>query len=136
MSDPLRDRPAYRPNDPYETSGIQAGFQLPRWIWRVMFGCYALFFLIIAVATGRDTAALMMIVISVFYVVMVFGTTGILNAQKGPEYDSPLDRVGGVLETRTGPMNLRAVGVQILAVPIGMVFLGITVLVARATGGF
>src|SRR3546814_10089365 len=98
MSDPLRDRPAYRPNDPYETSGIQAGFQLPRWIWRVMFGCYALFFLIIAVATGRDTAALMMIVISGFYVVMVFGTTGILNAQKGPEYDSPLDRVGGVLE--------------------------------------
>src|SRR3546814_4802046 len=67
----------------------------------------------------------MMIVISVFYVVMVFGTTGILNAQKGPEYDSPLDRVGGVLETRTGPMNLRAVGAQILAVPIGMVFLGI-----------
>src|SRR3546814_16876527 len=73
----------------------------------------------------------MMIVISVFYVVMVFGTTGILNAQKGPEYDSPLDRVGGVLETRTGPMNLRAVGAQILAVPIGMVFLGLTVLVAR-----
>src|SRR3546814_8269042 len=100
-----------------------------------MFGCYALFFLIIAVATGRDTAALMMIVISVFYVVMVFGTTGILKAQKGPDYDSPLDRVGGVLETRTGPMNLRAVGAQLTAVAIGMVFLGITVLLARATGG-
>src|SRR3546814_3690256 len=102
MSDPLRDRPAYRPNDPYETSGIQAGFQLPRWIWRVMFGCYALFFLIIAVATGRGTAALMMIVISVFYVVVGFGTTGILNAQKGPGNDLPLDPVGGVLETRKG----------------------------------
>src|SRR3546814_16009321 len=99
-----------------------------------MFGCYALFFLIIAVATGRDTAALMMIVISVFYVVMVFGTTGILNAQKGPESDSPLDRVGGVLETRTGPLNLRAVGAQLLTVPIGMVFLGITVLAPPPTG--
>src|SRR3546814_15956744 len=102
MSDPLRDRPAYRPNDPYETSGIQAGFQLPRWIWRVMFGCYSLFFLIIAVATGRDTAALMMNVISGLYVVMGFGRTGIPNAQKGPEYDSPPAPVGSGLETRTG----------------------------------
>src|SRR3546814_5615012 len=103
ISDPVRSPPAYRPNDPYETSGIQAGVQLPRWMWRVMFGCYAIFFVTVAAATGHDTATVMMIVISILYVVMVFGTTGILNAQKGPEYDSPLDRVGGVLETRTGP---------------------------------
>src|SRR3546814_9401271 len=98
MSDPVRDPPAYRPNDPYETSGIQAGFQLPRWMWRVMFGCYSIFFVTVAAATGHDTATVMMIVISILNVVMVFGTTGIPNAQKGPEYDSPLDRVGGVLE--------------------------------------
>jgi hypothetical protein len=43
-------------------------FDLPKSIWRVMFLAYAVFFLGITVATGRDRSALFMIVISASYV--------------------------------------------------------------------
>lgn len=133
MSDRL---PVYRPNDPYETGGIQVGFQLPRWVWRTMFGSYAVFFLGLAGATGRDTATRLMIAISILYALMFFGTAALLNRQKGPEHVSPLDRHDGVLPTWTGPMDARSVAAQILAVPIGFAFLGMVFLVVRATAGF
>ena len=130
--------PAYRSNDPdpYETGGSQAGFQLPRWIWHGMFACYAIFFLGVGAATGRDTAALFAILISLFYVLMFFGTVGVLGAQKGPEHASPLDRDGGLLDTWTGPMDRGSVVAQILAVPIGFAFLGVTFFLIRLTAGF
>ncbi|PKP98102.1 MAG: hypothetical protein CVT74_12045 [Alphaproteobacteria bacterium HGW-Alphaproteobacteria-13] len=130
--------PAYRSNDPdpYETGGSQAGFQLPKWVWNSMFACYAVFFLGIAAATGRDTAAIFAIVISFLYVLMFFGTAGLLNAQKGREHGSPLDRHNGLLETWTGPMDRRSVVAQILAVPIGFAFLGVTFFLIRAASGF
>lgn len=141
MSDPARKSPAARPpvhlsNDPYEVNGIQAGFQLPRWVWRSMFAFYAIFFLGLGAATGRDTAAIFMLVVSMLYALMFFGTTGILHAQKGPEHASPLDRIGGELDTWTGPMNAHSVAAQILAVPAGFAFLGVTFLIVRATAGF
>jgi hypothetical protein len=129
--------PIYRPNDdPHETGGVQAGFQLPRWMWRTMFACYAIFFLGIGAATGRDTAAIFALVISALYVLMFFGTAGLLSAQKGPEHGSPLDRHGGLLDTWTGPMSSRAVAAQILAVPAGFAFLGVTFFLVRAAAGF
>ena len=81
-----------------------------------MFACYAVFFLGIFIATGRDAATVMMLVISGLYMLMFFGTTKLLNAQKGREHDSPLDRTDGVLDTWTGPMDRHTVAAQILAV--------------------
>lgn len=112
-------------NDPYETSGIQDGFQLPRWIWHALFGCYAVFMIGVTLATGHDTGTIMVILISLFYMAMFFGSVGVLNGLKGRERPSPLDRAGGVLETWTGPMDSHAVAGQILAVPLGFAFLGI-----------
>lgn len=138
--DPLPDptRPAYRSNDPdpYETGGSQAGFQLPKWVWHGMFACYAIFFFGVAAATGRDAATVLVIVISLLYMLMFFGTAGLLNAQKGQEHASPLDRAGGLLDTWTGPMDRRSVAAQILAVPIGFAFLGVTFFLIRAASGF
>lgn len=37
-------------NDPHEVHGMQAGFQLPRAIWRSMFVFYGIFFVGIAAA--------------------------------------------------------------------------------------
>ncbi len=136
MSEPIAQQPVALSNDPYETNGTQAGFELPRWMWQCMFACYAVFLLGIAAATGRDTATVMMIVISTFYIVMFFGTVGTLHAQKGGERASPLDRSDGVLQTWTGPMDNRTVAAQILAVPAGFAFLGVTFFVVRATAGF
>lgn len=136
MSDPAPAPPPRLSNDPYEVNGVQAGFQLPGWIWRSMFACYAIFFLGIGAATGRDTATLFMLVISALYALMYFATAGILHALKGPERASPLERVGGVLDTWTGPMDAGTVAAQILAVPAGFAFLGVTFLVVRATAGF
>ncbi|MGH6652794.1 MAG: hypothetical protein ACREB7_16845 [Sphingopyxis sp.] len=136
MSDPAPAPPPRLSNDPYEVNGVQAGFQLPGWIWRSMFACYAIFFLGIGAATGRDTATLFMLVISALYALMYFATAGILHAQKGPERASPLERIGGVLDTWTGPMDAGTVAAQILAVPAGFAFLGVTFLVVRATSGF
>lgn len=136
MSDPAPAPPPRLSNDPYEVNGVQAGFQLPGWIWRGMFACYAIFFLGIGAATGRDTATLFMLVISALYALMYFATAGILHAQKGPERASPLERIGGVLDTWTGPMDAGTVAAQILAVPAGFAFLGVTFLVVRATAGF
>lgn len=134
-SDPLPPSPVYRPNDPYEVSGMQAGFQLPRWIWRSMFAFYAIFFLGIAAATGRDTGAIFMIMVSALYTLMFFGTSALLHRQKGPEHSSPLDRSDGMLQTWTGPMDRHTVAAQILAVPAGFAFLGVTFFVVRATAG-
>lgn len=136
MSEPIAPQPVALSNDPYETNGTQAGFELPRWMWQCMFACYAIFFLGIAAATGRDAATVMMIVISLFYAIMFFGTVSVLNALKGSEHDSPLDRTGGVLETWTGPMDSGTVAAQILAVPAGFAFLGTVFFVVRATAGF
>ena len=51
MFDPTPEMLARLSNDPYEVHGMQAGFQLPRGIWRSMFALYAIFFLGIAAAT-------------------------------------------------------------------------------------
>ncbi|MDZ3830481.1 MAG: hypothetical protein U0S50_01525 [Sphingopyxis sp.] len=127
---------AMRPNDPYEVSGIQTGFQLPRWIWRTMFTCYALFFIGIGAATGRDTATIFMILISILYTLMYFTTAALLHRQKGIERPSPLVQSGGFLDTWTGPMDSATVAAQILAVPAGFAFLGIIFFVIRASTGF
>lgn len=133
MSDRL---PVHRSNDPYEVNGMQAGFQFPRWIWGGMFASYGTFFVGIAAATGRDAATLLMLGISLFYMLMFFGTAAVLNRQKGSEHASPLGRSDGMLETWTGRMDRRTVAAQILAVPAGFAFLGVTFFIIRAGVGF
>ena len=91
-----------------------------------------------ATAEGKETvlATVFMLVISLLYALMYFVTAGILHAQKGEEHASPLDRSDGVLQTWTGPMDRHTVAAQILAVPAGFAFLGVTFFVIRATAGF
>lgn len=122
MSEP--NETAQRPD--YETGGVQHGFQLPGWIWAAMFGCYAVFFLFILLATGRDRHALFAIVISVLYTLMYFSTAALLSSIKGKERSSPLSR-GQYLQTLTGPMSLTAVTGQVLAIPVALAIFAIGV---------
>lgn len=110
----------------YETGGIQNGFEFPGWIWSAMFGCYAIFFLFITLATGRDGQALFAIIISALYTTMYFSTAAVLASLKGRERPSPLSR-GKFLQTYTGPMNLPAVAGQVLAIPVALAIFAIAV---------
>jgi len=47
-------------------------FQLPGALWRTVFGCYAFFILALATATGRDTAARFVLVISGLFILVYF----------------------------------------------------------------
>lgn len=125
----------YRPNDPYETGGIQAGFQLPHWMWKAMAGCYVIFFMGVAAATGRDAGARLAIVISILYVVIFFGTVAILHRQKGDEQASPLDRNDGMLDTWTGKMDSPTVAAQVLGVPVAFAVLGTAFFFIRTLQG-
>lgn len=110
----------------------QGGFDQPAWMWTAMFGCYAVFFLSIILATGRDVEAIFVIVISILYALFYFGVAGVLGALQGPGKGSPLERGNGVMETWTGPMSRSAVAAQILGVPLALAFFGLMFAVIRA----
>jgi len=110
----------------------QPGFQLPHWMWATMLASYAVFFIGIATATGRDGGAWFAIVVSIGYVVMFFGLATLLNSVKGHERPSPLNRMQGVLNTYCGPMNSKAVAAQILTVPLCFAFFAMALLLIRS----
>lgn len=94
-----------------------------------MFLSYAIFFLAITIATGRDRSALFMIVISGSYAVMYFGTATVMNAVGA--HDRPATVPGGI-ETATGKLSYTAAFAQILTVPIVIAFFGCAIAVVRA----
>jgi hypothetical protein len=98
-------------------------FDLPKSIWWTMFLAYAVFFLGITVATGRDRSALFMIVISASYAVMYFGTAATLNAVGAS--------VPGDIDTATGKLSYGAAFAQILTVPLVIAFFGCAIAVVR-----
>lgn len=121
---------------PDGVDGLQDGFQLPGWIWQAMICAYAVFFLAITAATGRDGHAVFVIVISACFAAVYFGLASVLGAVKGRERPSPLSRRGGVLQTCYGPMDRGAVAAQILTVPACIAFFAVAILVIRSvTGG-
>jgi hypothetical protein len=104
-------------------------FDLPKSIWRVMFLAYAVFFLGITVATGRDRSALFMIVISASYAVMYFGTATVMNAVGA--HGRPAT-VPGDIDTATGKLSYGAAFAQILTVPLVIALFGCAIAVVRA----
>jgi hypothetical protein len=104
-------------------------FDLPKSIWWTMFLAYAVFFLAITVATGRDRSALFMIVISASYAVMYFGTAAVMNAVGA--HGRPAT-VPGDIETATGKLSYGAAFAQILTVPLVIAFFGCAIAVVRA----
>jgi hypothetical protein len=94
-----------------------------------MFLAYAVFFLAITIATGRDRSALFMIVISASYAVMYFGTAAVMNAVGA--HGRPAT-VSGDIDTATGKLSYGAAFAQILTVPIVIALFGCAIAVVRA----
>ena len=90
-------------------------------VWYAMFVSYAVFFGSLLAVTGTDASALFMIVISVGYTVMYFGTAAVMNSVS-PQ--TPVADAYGDIDTFTGPMSFGAVAAQILTVPILVAFFG------------
>ncbi|MBS0476902.1 MAG: hypothetical protein JSR28_17365 [Proteobacteria bacterium] len=112
-----------------------AGTGLPSWIWSAMIAEYAVFFTGLMFAVGRDREAIFMLVISICFAVMFFGTASALFAQKPVERPSAFERGSGDLQTWTGPMSRGAVAAQILVVPGCLAFFGLAMIVIRAFVG-
>lgn len=108
-------------------------FGLPSWIWTAMLACYATFFGGLLIATGSDGGALMMIIISVLYTGMYFGTAGILsglgNAINGNRNSQWKD---GRLQTISGDLELSAVASQVLVVPAMFALFGMAIAIMVA----
>jgi hypothetical protein len=104
-------------------------FDLPKSIWWTMLMAYAVFFVGITIATGRDRSALFMIVISASYAVMYFGTAAVMNAVGA--HGRPAT-VPGDIDTATGELSYGAAFAQILTVPLVIAFFGCAIAVVRA----
>ncbi len=107
-------------------------FELPAYVWLIMFTSYAVFFSALFVAMGHGVAAIFVLVVSIAYAVMYFGTAAVLNNVSAAERKAlpPTDSVGG-LETQTGWMDSGAANAQILTVPILLAFFGCAFAVIR-----
>lgn len=109
--------------------------EIPGGIWRIMFICYGIFFGGLLLATGRDTAALMMITISIGYAVMFFGLNIVLIGLDGKGQHTVKPGPDSDLQTWCGPMSPHAVAGQILTIPICFAFFGIAIVIIRAWVG-
>ncbi len=103
-------------------------FELPSSIWQVMFASYAVFFAAIAFATARDGSAVFVIVVSVGYTIIYFGTTAILASLRNQHV--PIQR-SVKIDTHTGELDYNAVFAQILTVPISIAFMACAIAVIR-----
>jgi Na+/phosphate symporter len=114
VANPSKIHPAHRTSEPRT-------FELPMTIWYSMFASYAVFFGALLAVTGRDTGTVFVIVISMGYAVMYFGTAAILNSI------SPKTQRSGnrdKIDTFTGSLSLPAAYAQILTVPILVALFG------------
>lgn len=112
---------------------VQPGFQLPASVWRLMVGCYVVFFAGMTALVAGSGLALFMVAISVLYAIVFFGVSTVLANLSGVGGSSPLDR-GDALPTWCGPMKRGAVYGQVLIVPAGIALFGVAVaLIGAAT---
>lgn len=105
--------------------------EIPSGVWVAMFVSYAIFFGGLMIATGRETGAIFMIVISILYAIMYFSVAGILFTQNLPFNRSLFAKGLGPLMTNTGPMDKVAVMGQILTIPFCLAFFGVAIAILR-----
>ncbi len=106
-------------------------FEMPRGIWTVMFSAYAVFFLAMLAATRGDGGAVFVIVISMGYAVMYFGTATVLKAVGG-NTSAPQTRG---FDTLTGRLSYGAGFAQILTVPLMVALFGVAFAVITLANG-
>lgn len=120
------------PESQLPVQGEKTDLEIPNYIWLTMFVCYAVFFGALLVATGRDTGAIFMIVISILYAIMYFGVGSVLFNQNRPANRSLFAKGIGPLMTNTGPMNKGPVAGQILTIPFCFALFGLSIAVFRS----
>ena len=111
-------------------AGERRHFEIPSRLWATMIACYGVFFLAMFAAIGGGYATLVLIV-SLFFVTMFFGTTGMMLKQGPVQPRSPLDGPSRALSTLNGSLKAGEVAVQMLIVPACAAFFGIAVLAIR-----
>lgn len=120
------------PESQLPVQGEKTDLEIPNNIWLTMFACYAVFFSALLVATGRDTGAIFMIVISILYAIMYFGVGSVLFNQNRPANRSLFAKGIGPLMTNTGPMSKGSVAGQILTIPFCFALFGLSIAVFRS----
>ncbi|MGP1283577.1 MAG: hypothetical protein ACTS1X_11425 [Parasphingopyxis sp.] len=106
-------------------------FELPGSIWAMMLLSYAVFFAALAIAVGGTFDAVGMVVISVCFAIMYFGTAAVMTrmAKAHRRADRGAGRPSTEIETLTGPLDYRAAAAQILSVPALFAFFAVCVAV-------
>ncbi len=108
-------------------------FELPASLWWAMFACYAIFFSALFAATGRGTAAIFALVVSIGYTFMYFGAASILNGVSAKERAALPDIAATAgTQTNTGWMSTAAVNAQILVVPVSLALFACAFAIIRA----
>ena len=108
-------------------------FGIPPVIWGVMAASYVLFFGGLILGTGHDGRAMFMIVISILYTLMYFGTAFALNSLRRGSSRQGSQWIKGRFNTHTGPMSFGSVFGQILIVPMMFAAFGLAIAVIRFT---
>jgi len=107
-------------------------FGLPAVIWTSMAISYVIFFGGLVLGAGHDGKAIFMIVISMLYAVMYFGTATALNTVGSARRKGLKSQwIEGKFQTLTGPMSFGAVYGQILTVPLMFAFFGVAIAIIR-----
>lgn len=127
--DAISVRPTMRPTAEHGGSGM------PGWIWRTMLGAYAVFFGGLFLATGRDSASIFVLVISIGYTIVYFGTARVLLEVNPAPSPDRFERGLGDMQTWTGPMSRGAVAAQVLTVPLCLALFGLAIVFIRNTVG-
>ena len=91
---------------------------------------YGIFFAAMLAAIGGGYGTFVLVV-SVFFVAMFFGTTRAMLKQAPTQPRSPLDGPDRELSTLNGQLKSNEVALQMLIVPACAAFLGVAVLVIR-----
>jgi hypothetical protein len=110
--------------------GEQRYFEIPSRLWKAMIAFYGVFFAAMFGAIGGGYATFVLVV-SLFFVAMFFGTTAAMLKQGPAQPRSPLDGPDHSLSTLNGPIESQEVAVQMLIVPACAAFLGVAVFVIR-----
>lgn len=116
---------------PAPREGERRGFEIPTSLWWGMVSCYGVFLAALLAATGSSGHAVFMIVVSLVYVIMFFGTTKLMTRQAPPQPRSPLETPARTLPTIYGPLRRGEVAAQMLVVPMAIAFFGVAILIIR-----
>jgi hypothetical protein len=111
-------------------AGEQRHFEVPSRLWVAMIALYGVFFAAMFAAVGGGYATLVLVV-SLFFVAMFFGTTKVMLGQGPIQARSPLDGPTRRLPTLAGALREGEVAAQMLIVPACVAFFGVAILVIR-----